>query len=80
MVGDEPLLQGVGVVIGSLNERFARDVILHVVLGRVEDLVIGSSRGRVYKSSGDTGNEEAIVDLKFDGMLKLLLASGEHVV
>lgn len=40
MVGGQSLLQGCGVVVGALNQGLAGDVVLHVLLGRVEDLVI----------------------------------------
>lgn len=40
MVGGQSLFQGCGVVVGSLNQGLAGDVVLHVLLGRVEDLVI----------------------------------------
>lgn len=40
MVGDQSLFQGCGVVVGTLNQGLTGDVVLHVLLGRVEDLVI----------------------------------------
>lgn len=40
VVGDEALLQSVGVVVASLDERLASDIVLHVVLGRVEGGVV----------------------------------------
>lgn len=80
MVRDQTLLEGVSVVVGALDERLAGDVVLHVGLGGVEDLVVRAAGGGVNETAGDTRNEETVVDLEFDGVLKLLLASFEHFV
>lgn len=80
MVGHEALLQGVGVVVGALNEGLSSDVVLHVILGGVEDAVVRASGSRVNETSGDTGNEEGIVDLELDGVVELVSAVGQHLV
>lgn len=80
MVGGQSLFQGCGVVVGTLNQGLAGNVIFHVLLGRVEDLVVRASRGRVDQSASNTRNEESVVNLQFDGVLELLTARGKHVV
>ena len=80
MVRAKALLERLGVVVGALDERLARNIVRHVRLRRVEDLVVGAARGGVYKAAGDAGDEERIVDLEFDGVLEGLRGGGEHVV
>jgi hypothetical protein len=80
VVGGETLLEGGGVVIGALDERLARHVILHVLLGRVEGGVVGAARGRVDEAARDAGHEEGVVDLELDRVLELLVAGFEHRV
>ena len=80
MVSCKTLLQRVGVVVGTLNQGLAGDIILHIVLGRVEDLVVRPSRGWVDKTSSNSGDQEGIVDLQLNSMLELLLTSLEHVI
>lgn len=52
VVGLEPLLQRVFVVVGSLDQRLAGDVVCHVLLGRIEDFMVGSTRCRVDEAAG----------------------------
>lgn len=80
MVGTETLLEGVGVVVAALDERLAGNVVLHVLLGRVEGCVVGSAGGGVDETAGDAGDEEAVVNLELDGVLELTLALLEHGV
>lgn len=40
MVGNEALLQSIGIVVGPLDQRLASDIIFHGLLGRIEDLVV----------------------------------------
>lgn len=80
VVSRKTLLQRLGVVIGTLNQGLAGDIILHIVLGRVEDLVVRPSRGRVDKTSRNSGDQEGIVDLKLNSMLELLVTSFKHVI
>ena len=54
VVGGQSLLESIGVIVGSLHERFARHVVLHGLLGRVEGLVVGTARGWVDQSARDT--------------------------
>ena len=80
MVRRQALLQGVGVVVAALDERLARRVVRHGLLGGVEDGVVGAARGRVDEAAGDAGDEEGVVDLELDGVLELLGAGVEHGV
>ena len=80
VVGAEALLQGVGVVVGALDEGLAGDVVLHVLLGGVEGGVVGSARGRVDEAAGDAGDEEGVVDLELDDVAELALLLLEHGV
>ena len=43
VVGTEALLESFSVVIGTLNKGLAGDVVLHVLLGRVEGPVVGTT-------------------------------------
>ncbi len=40
VVGDESLLESFGVVVGSLNQRLASNIILHIFLWGIENFVI----------------------------------------
>lgn len=40
VVCHQTFVQGVDVVVGALDQRLASDVVLHVLIGRVEDLVV----------------------------------------
>lgn len=80
MVGSQTLGQGVGVVIGTLDQGLAGDVVLHVILGGVEDLVVGTAGGRVDETAGDTSHQQGIINLQLNGVLELLLASEKHIV
>lgn len=80
VVCPKTLLQGVGVVVGALDQRFTGDIVLHLLLGRVEDLVVRAARSRVDQAASNSGNQEGIIDLQLNGVLKLLLALGKHVI
>jgi hypothetical protein len=80
VVGREALLKRLCVVVGALDERLARDVVGHGGLGRVEDLVVGAAGGGVDEAAGDARDEEAVVDLQFNGVLERLLGCAEHAV
>lgn len=78
VVGAETLLQGLGVVVGALDEGLAGDVVLHVLLGRVERAVIAAPGGRVNETAGDALDEERVVDLELDGVLQGLTPLLQH--
>jgi hypothetical protein len=80
VVGGEALLEGLGVVVGALDEGLARDVVLHVHLGRVEGAVVGAARGRVDEAAGDAGDEQGVVDLELNGVLQGRLLLRQHLV
>jgi hypothetical protein len=80
MVGAETLLEGLLVVIGALDKRLASHVVLHILLGRVESSVVAAARGGMDETTGDTFDEERVVDLKLDSVLKGLVAFLEHGV
>jgi hypothetical protein len=78
--GDEALLEGVGVVVGSLDQSLAGDIVNHLLLGGVEDLVVGSARGGVDQSAGDSGHQQIVGDLELHGLFEGLLLLREHFV
>lgn len=78
VVRPQSLLKSLSVVIASLNEWFSSDVVSHRCLWWVEDFVVGSARSRVNQSTGDTGYQKAVVDLKLDGVLERLAFGLEH--
>jgi hypothetical protein len=80
VVGSQTLGEGVGIVIGTLDQRLSGDVVLHVLLGRVEDLVVRAARGRVDQAAGDTSHQQGVVNLQLNGVLKLLVTGDEHVI
>lgn len=80
VVGSQTLGQGVGVVVGALDQGLAGDIVGHVALGGVEDLVVRAAGGGVDETASDTGNEEGVVDLQLNGVLELLLAGEKHLV
>lgn len=80
VVGSQTLGQGVGVVVGALDEGLAGDVVGHVALGRVEDLVVRTAGSGVDQTASDTGDEEGVVDLKLNGVLELLLTGRKHLI
>jgi len=80
VVGGQTLGQGIGIVIGTLDQRLAGDVVLHLGLGGVEDLVVRAAGGRVHQTAGDTSHEQGIVNLQLNGVFELLLTIRKHVV
>jgi len=80
VVGSKALLEGLRVVVGALDKGLASDVILHVLLGRVEGAVVGASGSGVDEAAGNAGDEQGVVDLQLDSVLKLLVARLEHSI
>lgn len=80
VVSSQTLGEGFGIVIGTLDQRLSGDVVLHVNLGRVEDLVVRAARGRVDQAAGDTSHQQRVVNLQLNGVLELLITSDEHVI
>lgn len=80
VVGLETLAQRLGVVVTALHQRLARDVVLHVVLGRVEDAVVGTAGSRVDETARDARDEKGVVDLELDRVLQGQVALAEHGV
>ena len=80
VVGDQSLLQGVFVVVRSLNQRLAGDVVGHVLLRRVEQLVVGSATGWVDQSAGDSRHQQLVVDLQLHGALQRRFPLTQHAV
>lgn len=80
VVGSQTLGQSVGVVVGALDQGLAGNIVGHVALGRVEDLVVRAAGGGVDETASDTGDEEGVIDLELNGVLELLLAGGKHLV
>lgn len=80
VVGSETLGQSLSIVIGALNQGLASDVVLHVGLGRVEDLVVRAAGGGVNQAASDTGHKQAVVNLELNGVLELLLTVRKHVI
>lgn len=80
VVSRQTLGEGLGIIIGALDQRLAGDVVLHVILGRVEDLVVRAARGRVDQTAGDTSHQQRVVNLQLNGVLELLITGGKHVI
>jgi hypothetical protein len=80
VVGTEALAESALVVVGALDERLAGDVVDHVGLRGVEDLVVRATGGGVHETASNTGDEELVGDLELDGVLQRLGLSLEHAV
>lgn len=80
VVGNQALLEGLSVVIAALDKRLAGDIVGHGLLRGVECCVVGSARGRVDETAGDTLDKESIIDLQLNNVLESLLALLEHGV
>lgn len=80
VVGTETLAESALVVVGALNKRLAGDVVDHVGLRGVEDLVVRATGGGVDETASDTGDEKLVSDLELDGVLERLGLGLEHAV
>jgi hypothetical protein len=80
VVSGQTLGESCLVVVGTLNEGLASDVVGHGLLGRVEDLVVRATGSGVDETAGDTGDEQVVVDAELNGVLERLLAGLEHGV
>lgn len=80
VVRGETLTKCFFIVVGALNKRLARDVVLHGLLRRAEDLVVAAAATWVDETSRDAADEELVGDLQFNHMVKLLLPVREHLV
>jgi hypothetical protein len=80
VIRDKALLQGFLIVIRSLDQRFAAHIIRHLLLGRVEDLVICPARSGVDETASDSSYEQTVFDLELHCMFELLGLHAEHFV
>jgi hypothetical protein len=80
VVGTETLAKSALVVVGALDQRLASNIVDHVGLRGVEDLVVGATRCGVDKATGDTGDKELVGDLELDSVLEGLGLGLEHAV
>ena len=80
MIGGQPFLEGVCVIIGPLDEGLASHVVLHAFFGRIECLVVGSARGGVDQPASDAGYKESVVDFELNSMFQGLALGFEHLV
>jgi hypothetical protein len=80
MVGTKALAESALVVVRALDKRLASDVVDHVGLRGVEDLVVRAARGGVHETASDTGDKKLVGDLELDGVLERLRLGLEHAV
>lgn len=80
MICAQSLAQCLSIIVGSLDERLSSDIVFHKLLWWVKDLVVGSARGRVDQSAGDSVDEELVVNLQLDGVFQRLVLSLQHFV
>lgn len=78
VVGDETLLESLGVVVGALDEGLTGDVVLHGDLGGSELLVVGATGGDVDQATSDAGDEEVVIDGELDNGVQALLLVLQH--
>jgi len=80
VVGTKALAESALVIVGALDERLAGNVVDHVSLRGVEDLVVRAARGGVHETTGDTGDKKLVGDLELDGVLQRLRLGLKHAV
>lgn len=80
VVGLEALAEGLGVVVGALDEGLASDVVLHGLLGGVEGQVVRTAGGGVDETARDARDEQGVVDLELHRVLQGEVALAEHGV
>ncbi|GAO51897.1 hypothetical protein G7K_5985-t1 [Saitoella complicata NRRL Y-17804] len=80
VVSRQTLAEGLGVIVGTLDERLAGNVVSHGHLWWVELLVVGTTGSGVDQTTSDTRNEEGVIDLQLDRVIQLLLPLLEHGV
>lgn len=80
VVCTQSLLEDLCIIVGSLDQRFARNIVLHRLLGRVEYFMVGSAGCGMNESTSDSLNEQLIINLQFDGVLQRLFRLLQHVV
>lgn len=80
VVGNKTLLESLGVIVGALNQWLTGNIVLHVSLWWVENLVVRAAGGWVNQATGDARDEEGVIDLKLDGVLEWGLLCSEHGV
>lgn len=78
VVGDQALLEGLGVVVRALDERLASDVVLHGDLGGSELSVVRAARGDVDQASSDAGHQQVVVNGQLDNGVQVLLLVLQH--
>ena len=80
VVGTETLAESALVVVGTLDQRLAGDIVDHGGLRGVEDLVVRATRCGVDEATGDTGDKELVGDLELNSVLEGLGLGLEHAV
>lgn len=80
VVGHQTLLERVLIVVGALYQRFTRNVVGHVPLGRVEDSVIRSTRRGMDQTARYSRDEEAVIYLHFHSVHERLFSLSKHLV
>lgn len=68
------------IVIGSTYQRLARDVVLSRLFRRLELFMISSATGRMNKTTTDASDQQGIVNVKLNSMIKLLFVLRHHFV
>lgn len=80
VVGGQSLLKSTLVVIAALNKRLASDIVSHVRLWWVENLVVGAAGCRVDQTACNSCDKELVVDVQFNGVLERLFHRLKHRV
>lgn len=80
MICHKTLLECFGIVVRALDERLASDIINHIALGGVEDLVVRTTRCGVDETASNTRDEERVVDLELNSVLQGLVGGPEHAI
>lgn len=73
-------LQLLSGIVTTLHQRLASNVILALILGRVEVDIVGASGGSVDQATSDTLDQEIIVDAQVDHLVNGNTLLGQHGV
>lgn len=80
VISFKTLLQSLGVVVASSNERLAGDVVGHGDLWRVEFFVVAAATGEMDHPSADAPDEQAVIDGELNHSVELRLSLLQQAV
>lgn len=80
VICDQTLLEGLGVIVRSLNQRLTSHVVCHRFLWCIKFLVIRSTAGRMDEATRDAADQQRIVDAELYDGVQFCLSPVQHGV